>query len=155
MSFGGSDWCRQTPDHQHRLTVPSPNRLTRSPKHRSMTPTESTAFCNAVRIQTHDEFAVKHPHLPSPDNAIIARRADTSIDRHGESTIARQRDVNIVGQPPMPIDRRATITYRVQMPKIDVAHLNALRLKPKPSENPPDTVRIPSDDEEVSMEINR
>ncbi|KAF2531790.1 hypothetical protein F2Q70_00029807 [Brassica cretica] len=41
------------------------------------------------------------------------------------------------------------------MPKIDVEHLNALRPKPKPSENPPDTVRIPSDDGEYSMEVDR
>ena len=40
------------------------------------------------------------------------------------------------------------------MPKIDVEHLNALRPKPKPSENPPDTVRIPSDDGEDSMEVD-
>ena len=41
------------------------------------------------------------------------------------------------------------------MPKIDVARLNALRPKPKPSENPPETVRIPSDDGEDSMEVDR
>ncbi|KAF3484749.1 hypothetical protein F2Q69_00053093 [Brassica cretica] len=41
------------------------------------------------------------------------------------------------------------------MPKIDVEHLNALRSKPKPSVNPPDTVRIPSDDGEDSMEVDR
>ncbi|KAF3504933.1 hypothetical protein F2Q69_00042387 [Brassica cretica] len=41
------------------------------------------------------------------------------------------------------------------MPKIDVEHLNALRPKPKPSENQPDTVRIPSDDGEDSMEVDR
>ena len=41
------------------------------------------------------------------------------------------------------------------MLKIDVARLNALRPKPKPSENPPETVRTPSDDGEESMEIDR
>ncbi|KAF3597250.1 hypothetical protein DY000_02022495 [Brassica cretica] len=41
------------------------------------------------------------------------------------------------------------------MPKIDVARLNALKPKPKPSENPPETVRIPSDDGEYSMEVDR
>ncbi|KAF2597570.1 hypothetical protein F2Q68_00011542 [Brassica cretica] len=41
------------------------------------------------------------------------------------------------------------------MPKIDVARLNALRPKPKPSETPPETVRIPSDDGEDSMEVDR
>ncbi|KAF2587883.1 hypothetical protein F2Q70_00038882 [Brassica cretica] len=41
------------------------------------------------------------------------------------------------------------------MPKIDVACLNALRPKPKPSENPPETVRTPSDDGEDPMEEDR
>ena len=41
------------------------------------------------------------------------------------------------------------------MPKIDVAHLNALRPKPKPSENPPETARIPSDAGAVPMEVDR
>ena len=117
LSFGGSHWCRSTTDHQHRSTVPSQNRSTGSPEHRSMTQTDSTASYNAVRILTHEEFAAKHPHPPSPHNVRIARRADTSIDRHGESTLAQQRDVNIDGQPPAPIDRRVPITYRVHMPK--------------------------------------
>ncbi|KAF2575697.1 hypothetical protein F2Q70_00002738 [Brassica cretica] len=55
----------------------------------------------------------------------------------------------------MPIDKRAPITYRVQMPKIDVARLNALRPKPKPSEYPPETVRTPSDVGEDPMEEDR
>ncbi|KAF2583694.1 hypothetical protein F2Q70_00036552 [Brassica cretica] len=112
-----------------------------------MTPTESTASYNAVRILTHEEFAAKHPHPPNPDNVIIARYAATPIDR--------QTALDIDRQPPAPIDRRAPITYRVQMPKIDVARLNALRTKLKPSENPPETVRIPSDDGEDSMEVDR
>ncbi|KAF2554173.1 hypothetical protein F2Q68_00034905 [Brassica cretica] len=152
MSFGGSHWCRSTPDLEDRSTLASPNRLTGSPEHRLMTPTESTASCNVVRILTHEEFAAKHPHPPSPDNVRIARRADTSIDRHGKYNIARQTKAAIDRQPPAPIDRRAPITYRVQMPKIDVARLNALRPKPKHSENPPETVRTPSDDGEDPME---
>ncbi|KAF3607719.1 hypothetical protein DY000_02049106 [Brassica cretica] len=117
MSFGVSHWCRLTSDHAYRSinpspnrsTNPSPNRSTGSPEHRSMTPTESSTSCNAVRIQTHEEFAEKHPHPPNPNN----------------------------------------------MPKIDVARLNALRPKPRPSENPPETVRTPLDDGEESMEINK
>ncbi|KAF2602027.1 hypothetical protein F2Q70_00025873 [Brassica cretica] len=38
------------------------------------------------------------------------------------------------------------------MPKIDVARLNSLRPKPKPSEYPPEPVRTPSDDGEDPME---
>ncbi|KAF2609100.1 hypothetical protein F2Q68_00044068 [Brassica cretica] len=87
-----------------------------------MTPTESTASCNAVRILTHEEFA-----------------QELAIDR----------------QPSAPIDRGAPLTYRVQMPKIDVARLNALRPKPKPSDNPPETIRIPSDDATDPMEVDR
>ncbi|KAF2538549.1 hypothetical protein F2Q68_00021705 [Brassica cretica] len=147
MSFGGSHWCQSTPDHEHQSTVPSPNRSIGSREHRSMTPTESTTSCNATRIMTHEEFTAKHPHPPNPDNVRIARHAATPIDR--------QTDVDIDGQPLGPIDRRAPITYRVQMPKIDVAHLNTLRPKLKPSENPPETVRIPSDDGEDSREVDR
>uniref|UniRef100_A0A0D3CH16 Uncharacterized protein n=1 Tax=Brassica oleracea var. oleracea TaxID=109376 RepID=A0A0D3CH16_BRAOL len=70
-----------------------------------MTPTESSASCNAVRIQTHEEFVEKHPHPPNPDNVRITRQANTSIDRHGEPTIDRQMDVDIDRQPPAPTDR--------------------------------------------------
>ncbi|KAF3567411.1 hypothetical protein DY000_02017155 [Brassica cretica] len=121
MSFGGSHWCRSTPDHEHRSTVPSPNRLIGSPEHRSMTPTESTASCNVVRILTHEEFAAKHPHSPNHDNVRIARHAATPIDR--------QTDVDIDRQPTAP--------------------------KPKPSDNPPETARIPSDDGKDSMDVDR
>ncbi|KAL0678293.1 hypothetical protein Bca4012_006274 [Brassica carinata] len=41
------------------------------------------------------------------------------------------------------------------MPKIDVARLNALTPKPKPSNNPPETIRIPSDDAADPMEVDR
>ncbi|KAF3539073.1 hypothetical protein F2Q69_00023180 [Brassica cretica] len=82
MSFGGSQWCRSTPGLEHRSTYTSPNRSTRTPEHRSTTRTESTASCNAVEILNHEEFAAKHPHSPSPDKVRIARRVDTSIDRH-------------------------------------------------------------------------
>ncbi|KAF2547207.1 hypothetical protein F2Q70_00022773 [Brassica cretica] len=152
---GVADGEVDKPVSSFEVSMSGPNRSTWSPKHRSLTSTESTASCNAVRILTHEEFTAKHPHPPSPDNVRIARRADTSIDRPGESTIARQGDTSIDRQPPAPIDRRAPITYRVQVPKIDVARLNALRPKPKPSENAPETVRIPSDDGGDSMEVDR
>ena len=60
MSFSGSHWCGSMPDFEHRSTSPSPNQSTGSLEHRPMTPTESTASCNAVRILTHEEFAAKH-----------------------------------------------------------------------------------------------
>ncbi|KAF2587706.1 hypothetical protein F2Q70_00034644 [Brassica cretica] len=41
------------------------------------------------------------------------------------------------------------------MPKIDVARLNALRPKPKPSEQPPEPDRTTSDDGDDPMEEDR
>ncbi|KAF2608958.1 hypothetical protein F2Q68_00045363 [Brassica cretica] len=41
------------------------------------------------------------------------------------------------------------------MPKIDVARLNALRPKPKPSDNPPETIRTLSDEAADPMEVDR
>ncbi|KAF2620882.1 hypothetical protein F2Q68_00039921 [Brassica cretica] len=96
MSFGGSHWCRSRQDHEHRSTVPSPNQYIGSPEHRSMTPTESTASCNVVRILTHEEFAAKHSHPPNLYNVRIARHATTPIDR--------QTYVDIDRQPPAPTD---------------------------------------------------
>ncbi|KAF2589019.1 hypothetical protein F2Q70_00038626 [Brassica cretica] len=147
MSFSGSHWCRSTPSHEHQSTEVIQNRLTSSPGHRSTTPTESTTSCNVVRIMTHKEFTAKHPHPPSPVYVKIDRHSDPVIDRHQETAIDRRA--------PAPIDRRATITYRVQMLKIDVACFNALRPKPKPSENPPEAARTPSEDETDSMEVDR
>ncbi|KAF3577487.1 hypothetical protein DY000_02031623 [Brassica cretica] len=108
---------------------------------------ESTASCNAVKILSHEEFAAKHPHPPKPDKVRIDRHANNNVDRHSEADIDRH--------PSPPINRRAPITYRVQMLKIDVARLNALRPKPKPSEQPPDTVRTPSVDGDDPMEEDR
>ncbi|KAF3589048.1 hypothetical protein F2Q69_00028795 [Brassica cretica] len=80
MRFGGSQWCRSTPDLEHRSTYTSPYRSIGTPEPRSTMPTESTTSSNAVKILTHAEFPVKHPHPPSPDKVRIARGADTSID---------------------------------------------------------------------------
>ena len=41
------------------------------------------------------------------------------------------------------------------MPKIDVECFNALRPKPKPSANPPETVRTPLDDGADPMEVDK
>ncbi|KAF3489942.1 hypothetical protein F2Q69_00052886 [Brassica cretica] len=95
MSFGGSQWCRSTPDLDHRSTYTSPNRSRGTPEHRSMTPTESTASCNAVKILTHEEFAAKHPHPPSPVNVRIDLHGNNNIDRHSEAAINRQPPASI------------------------------------------------------------
>ncbi|KAF2619575.1 hypothetical protein F2Q68_00039709 [Brassica cretica] len=117
------------------------------PEHRSTTPTESIASCNVVGIMTHEDFTAKHPHPPSP--------VYVKIDRHSDPVIDRQKETVIDRQPPAPIDRRAPLTYRVQMPKIDVARLNALRPQPKPSDNPPEAIRTPSDGATDPMEMDR
>ncbi|KAF2574518.1 hypothetical protein F2Q70_00004203 [Brassica cretica] len=147
MIFGGSNWCRSTPDFEHRSKDFNENRSTGSPEHRSMTPTESTASCNAVRIMTHEEFAAKHPHPPS--------HVYVKVDRHSDSVIDRQRETAIDRQPPAPIDRHAPLTYRVRMPKINVARLNALRPQPKPSDNPPEDTNPHSDDAAEPMEVDK
>ncbi|KAF3563317.1 hypothetical protein DY000_02015950 [Brassica cretica] len=147
MSFGGSHWCRSTPTTEHRSTYTHQDRSIGVPEHRSTTPTESTMSCNAVKILSHEEFAAKHPHPPSPDNVRIVRHANSNVDRHSKANIDRQ--------PSPPIDQHAPITCRVQMPKIDVARLNALRPKPKPSEQPPEPVRTPSVDGDDPMEEDR
>ncbi|KAF3499588.1 hypothetical protein F2Q69_00043123 [Brassica cretica] len=147
MIFGGSNWCRSTPDFKHRSKDFNENRSTGSPEHRSMTPTKSTASCNAVRIMTHEEFAAKHPHPPS--------HVYVKVDRHSDSVIDRQRETAIDRQPPAPIDRRAPLTYRVRMPKINVARLNALRPQPKPSDNPPEDTNPHSDDAAEPMEVDK
>ncbi|KAF3540414.1 hypothetical protein F2Q69_00023260 [Brassica cretica] len=94
MSFGESYWCRSTPDFEHRLTDFNHNRSTGSPEHRSMKPTESTASCNAVRILTHEEFAARHTHPPSP--------VYVKIYRHSDPIVYRQKETAIDRQPPAP-----------------------------------------------------
>ncbi|KAF2556626.1 hypothetical protein F2Q68_00016853 [Brassica cretica] len=118
-----------------------------SPGHRSMTPTESTASCNAVRILTLEELAARHPHPPNPVYVKIDRHSDTAVDRQKENAINRQ--------PPAPINRRAPLTYRVHMLNIDVARLNALRPQPKPSDTPPEATSTHSDDAADSMKVDR
>ncbi|KAF3611400.1 hypothetical protein DY000_02046970 [Brassica cretica] len=99
--------------------------------------------------------AAKHPHPPSPVYVNIDRHSDPVIDRHQETPIDRQPPAPIDRQPPAPIDRGAPLTYRMHVPKIDVEHLNALRPKPKPSANSPETVRTPSDDGADPMEVDK
>ncbi|KAF2572992.1 hypothetical protein F2Q70_00002150 [Brassica cretica] len=104
MSFGGSHWCRST--------EVTPNRSISSPGHRSTTRTESTASCNDVRIMTHEEFAAKHPHPPSPvylkidrhQEPVIDLHQEPVIDRHQENVIDRHQETVIDRQPPAPID---------------------------------------------------
>ncbi|KAF2581010.1 hypothetical protein F2Q68_00005114 [Brassica cretica] len=107
--------------------------------------------------EAHDSRGVrsKTPTSASPVYVKIDRHYDPVIDRHQEPVIDRHQETVIDQQPPAPIDRRAPFSYRVQMPKIDVSRLDALWPKPKPSENPPEAVRTPSEDETDRMEVDK
>ncbi|KAF3568835.1 hypothetical protein DY000_02016044 [Brassica cretica] len=78
-------------------------------------PTESTSSCNAVKILTHEEFAAKHPHPPSPDNVRIDQHTNNNVDRHSEANIDRY--------PSPPIDRRAHITYQGRIEEEEVNYI--------------------------------
>ncbi|KAF3528079.1 hypothetical protein DY000_02040964 [Brassica cretica] len=146
MSFGRWHWCRSTLDLEHRSTDFNQNRSTASPEHQSTTLTESTASCNSVRIMTHEKFAARHLHPPS--------HVYVNINEHTEPAIDRQRETAIDQQPLEPIDRRAPLTYRVQLPKIDILRLNALRPQSKPSA-PPETTGTHSEDAAEPMEVHK
>ncbi|KAG5384184.1 hypothetical protein IGI04_035654 [Brassica rapa subsp. trilocularis] len=95
--------------------------------HRSTSSAKSTE-CNAVRILTHEEFAAKHPHPPSPFYDKIDRSVEPTIDRQSESDVNRHT--------PPPIDKHTPLTYRVRLPSIDNDYINALRPPPKSLASP-------------------
>ncbi|KAF3590098.1 hypothetical protein F2Q69_00027323 [Brassica cretica] len=107
--------------------------------------------------EDHDSQGVrsKTPTSACPFYVKIDRQPPAPIDRQPPAPIDRQKKAAINRQPPAPIDRRSPLKFRVQMPKIDVARLNALRPQPKPSDNPPEAIRTPSDDTTDPMEIDR
>ena len=121
MSFGGSHWCRLTPSHEHRPTEKDEHRSTSVSQHRS---TKEVALCVTVRILTHEEFAAKHPHSHPPKPLRIKK---SDIDRHHNLAADRQTDSTNDRHEPSSVDRRPPLTYQVQLPKIDVARLNAIR----------------------------
>ncbi|KAF3507706.1 hypothetical protein F2Q69_00005647 [Brassica cretica] len=89
MSFGGSLWCRPMSMDAHRSTDHDEDRSTDYSNHRSTSSAKSTAECSAVRIMTHEEFAEKHPHPPSPFYVKINRRHEPAVDRQRETDIDR------------------------------------------------------------------
>ena len=129
MSLGGSQWCRPMSMNSHRSTDHDEDRWTDYSSHRSTSSAKSTE-CNAVRILTHEEFAAKHPHPPSPFYDKIDRSVEPTIDRQSESDVDRHNTP--------PIDRQAPLTYRVRLPSIDNDYINALRSPPKPLASPPE-----------------
>ena len=121
MSLGGSQWCRPMSMNSHRSTDHDEDRWTDYSSHRSTLSANSTE-CNAVRILTHEEFAAKHPHPPSPFYDKIDRSVAPTIDRQSEFDVDRHNTP--------PIDRHAPLTYRVRLPSIDNDCINALRPPP-------------------------
>ncbi|KAF2579076.1 hypothetical protein F2Q68_00004808 [Brassica cretica] len=95
----------------------------------------------------YDSREVRSKTPTSAQPCLCKYRSGLAIDRQRETVIDRQ--------PQAPIDPRAPLTYRVQMPKIDVARLNALRPQPKPSTNPPETTITHSDDVAEPMEVDK
>ncbi|KAF3555029.1 hypothetical protein F2Q69_00014016 [Brassica cretica] len=86
MSFGRSHWCRSTPATEHRSTYTNSNRSTGVPENRSTTPTKSTTSCNAIKILTHEEFAAKHPHPPSPEKGFYWKNSKEKKGKSGETS---------------------------------------------------------------------
>ncbi|KAF3488051.1 hypothetical protein F2Q69_00052446 [Brassica cretica] len=146
MSFGGSQWCRPMSMDTHRSIDHDEDRSTDHSRHRSTSSAESTAECSAVRIMTHEEFAEKHPHPPSPFYV--------KIDRPHEPAVDRQKETDIDRPPSPPIDRRAPLTFRVRLPSIDNDRINAFRPPPKPSANPPELTTNPSDTTPKPMQVD-
>ncbi|KAF2609675.1 hypothetical protein F2Q70_00012109 [Brassica cretica] len=95
---------------------------------------------------THEEFAEKHPHPPSPFYVKINRPHKPALDR--------QRETDIDRPPSLPIDRRTPLTYRVRLPSIDNDRINALRPLPKPLPNPPEPTTNPSDTTLKPMQVD-
>ncbi|KAF3502653.1 hypothetical protein F2Q69_00043213 [Brassica cretica] len=91
MSFGGSQWCRPMSMDTHRSTDHDEDRSTDHSRHRLTSSVESTAECSAVRIMTHEEFAEKHPHPPSPFYVKIDRPHDPAVDRHRSTPLTSHR----------------------------------------------------------------
>uniref|UniRef100_A0A0D3D6V8 Uncharacterized protein n=1 Tax=Brassica oleracea var. oleracea TaxID=109376 RepID=A0A0D3D6V8_BRAOL len=89
MSFGESQWCRPISMDAHRSTDQDEDRSTDYSRNRSTSYAESTAEGNAVRIMTHEEFAEKHPHPPSPFYVKIDQPHEPDIDRQKETDIDR------------------------------------------------------------------
>ncbi|KAF2579670.1 hypothetical protein F2Q70_00012041 [Brassica cretica] len=105
MSFGGSQWCRPMSMDAHRSTDHDEDRSMDYSNQRSTSSVESTAECSAVRIMTHEEFAEKQPHPPSPFYVKIDRRHEPAVDR--------QRETDIDRPPSPPIDRPTECDYHL------------------------------------------
>ncbi|KAF3514528.1 hypothetical protein F2Q69_00006224 [Brassica cretica] len=110
----------------------------------------SMSFGSSHWILTQEAFAAKHPHPPKP-----LRIKKSDIDRHHELATDRQADSTDDRHDPTSVDRRPPLTYRVRLPKIDVAHLNSICNPSQPSENIAYNFSQHSDDAPKSMQVNQ
>ncbi|KAF2575463.1 hypothetical protein F2Q70_00002628 [Brassica cretica] len=90
---------------------------------------EYVASCETVRIMTHEEFAARHPHPPQ-----TYRVTTEDIDRQKQPSTGRHQMLGNDRQVSSSVDRHPPLTYRVRLPRNDVARLNALRNPSKPLE---------------------
>ena len=144
MSFSNSHLCRPRPTDEYRSMEWDEHRSTSDVQHRS---TGSVASGETVRIMTHEKFVARHPHPPKP--------LHVNIDRHSKQVTDRQRDSIGDRQLTSVIDRRAPLCYQVQLPKIDVARLNALRNPSQPSETPTHNISEQSEEAPEPMQVDQ
>ncbi|KAF3534736.1 hypothetical protein DY000_02042907 [Brassica cretica] len=81
-----------------------------------------------VRIQSHSDFAARHPHPPTlvcirPND--VDRQQAERIDRQHHERIDRQEHGSIDRQEQQRIDRFPSTPYRVRLPNLDAHRLNA------------------------------
>ncbi|KAF2577680.1 hypothetical protein F2Q68_00004682 [Brassica cretica] len=84
-------------------------------------------------METDEDLSIS----PTPHRS--TEEADSTDDRHD----------------PTSVDRRPPLTYRVRLPKIDVAHLNSICNPSQPSENIAYNFSQHSDDAPKSMQVNQ
>ena len=119
ISIGSSYWCRSTLTTEHQSTSTAEHRSTSSDEHRS---TPLLGSDKTVRIQSHSDFAARHPNPPT-----LARVKKDNIDRQQHNVIDRQQHGNIDRQHQKSSDRKPQIPYRVRLPDLDVHRLEASR----------------------------
>ena len=98
MSVGSSYWCQPTPTTEHRSTSSLERRPTPSDAHRS---TPLLGSDKIVRIQSHSDFAARHPHPPTR-----ARVKLKEVDRQQHERIDQQQQERINRQQHGCIDRQ-------------------------------------------------
>ena len=126
MSVGSSYWCRPTPPTEHRSTSSLERRPTPSDKHRSKPLLGSDKI---VQIQSHSDFAARHPHPPTRARVKLkefVRQQHERIDRQQQEIINRQQH-GCIDQQEQPSTDHPSTPYQVRLPDLDAHRLNATR----------------------------